>query len=103
MSVHKHIYSGIQEMPLLYDSRYFTAAFPSFPPYYNLEPAQSSVRPPNSTFKTYFNIILCNLYSHYSSPSSFTKELSTVRLSRTVHAISVIKFGLMKVIIFCAV
>ena len=90
-------------MSLLYESRYFTAAFPSFPPYNNIEPAQSSVRTPNSKFKTYFNVILCFLCSHCSFPSSFTKELSTVLLSHTVHAISVFKFGLMKVIIFCAV
>jgi len=35
--------------------------------------------------------------------SSFTKELSTVLLSHTVHAISVIKFGLIEMIILCEV
>jgi len=58
LSVYKTISSVIQ-MSLLYEARDFISAFPSFPPYYNLEPAQSSVRPPSSTFKTYFNIILC--------------------------------------------
>jgi len=88
-------------MSLRYKARYFIAAFPSFPPYYKLQPAQSSVRHPSSTFKTYFKIILCFLCSQWMFSSSFTKELSTVLLSHTVHAISVIKFGLMEMIILC--
>jgi len=103
LRVYKSISSVIQEMSLRYEARYFIAAFPSFPPYYNLEPAQSSVRPPSSTFRNYFNIILCFLCSQWMFSSSFTKELSTVLLTHKVQAISVIKFGLMEMIILCEV
>jgi len=39
-------------MPLSYGTRYFIAVFAMFPPYYNLNPAESSARPPNSFFKS---------------------------------------------------
>ena len=48
-------------------------------------------------------ILFSALCSQWMFSSSFTKELSTVLLSHTVHAISVIKFGLMKIIIFCKI
>ena len=86
-------------MPLSFGTRYFIAVFASFPPYYKLQPVESSACLPNFFFNNGFNIFLCVF--QVVTLFKFNTKLSVVLLSHTVPAITLIPFGLMKINIFC--